>query len=123
PVNPIDVFVQARLEKEKLQPSPQAPKETLIRRVTLDLTGLPPTPEEVDNYLQDDSPQAWERVVDRLLQSSRYGERWCWDWLDAARYADTNGYQGDPERTMWPWRDWVVRAINRNMPYDQFTIW
>ena len=121
--NPIDAFVQARLSKEGLAPSPEAPKETLIRRVTLDLTGLPPTPAEVAAFLADPSPQAYERVVDRLLQSPRYGERWCWDWLDAARYADTNGYQGDPTRTMWPWRDWVVRAINDNLPYDLFTVW
>ncbi len=121
--NPVDAFVLARLKQEKLAPSPEAPKETLIRRVTLDLTGLPPTPGEVAEFLDDRTPQAYERLVDRLLRSPRYGERWCWDWLDAARYADTNGYQGDPERTMWPWRDWVTRAINRNMPYDQFTVW
>jgi hypothetical protein len=121
--NPVDAFVLARLEKEGLRPSPEASKATLIRRVTLDLTGLPPTPREVDDFLGDSSPRAYERVVDRLLKSPRYGERWCWDWLDAARYADTNGYQGDPERTMWPWRDWVTKAINDNMPYDQFTIW
>jgi uncharacterized protein DUF1553/uncharacterized protein DUF1549/cytochrome c len=121
--NPIDAFVLARLQKEKLSPSPEASKETLIRRVTLDLTGLPPMPEELDAFLHDASPQAYEHVVDRLLNSPRYGERWCWDWLDAARYSDTNGYQGDPERTMWPWRDWVVRALNANMPFDQFTVW
>jgi len=121
--NPIDAFVLARLEKEGIPPSAEASKETLIRRVTLDLTGLPPTPAEVNAFVRDPSPQAYERVVDRLLKSPRYGERWCWDWLDAARYADTNGYQGDPERTMWPWRDWVTAAINSNMPYDQFTVW
>ena len=122
PRNPIDGFVLARLEKEGLRPSPEAPKETLLRRVYLDLVGLPPTPEVVDAFLLDDSPDALERVVDRLLGSPRYGERWAWDWLDAARYADSSGYQGDPERTMWPWRDWVARAINDNMPYDRFTI-
>ncbi|QIF00713.1 PSD1 and planctomycete cytochrome C domain-containing protein [Roseimicrobium sp. ORNL1] len=121
--NAIDAFIRAKLVQEKLQPSPEASKQTLLRRVTLDLTGVPPTPEEVDAFLKDDSPQAYEKVVDRLLQSPRYGERWSWDWLDAARYADTNGYQGDPTRTMWPWRDWVVNAINHNMPYDQFTVW
>jgi hypothetical protein len=121
--NPIDAFVRAKLVQEKLEPSPEAPKETLIRRVTLDLTGVPPTPEEVEAFLKDTSPLAYEKVVDRLLQSPRYGERWSWDWLDAARYADTNGYQGDPTRTMWPWRDWVVQAINNNVPYDQFTVW
>jgi hypothetical protein len=120
--NPIDNFILARLAKEGLKPSPEAPKETLIRRVTLDLTGVPPTPEEVDAFLADKSPSAYEKVVDRLLKSPRYGERMAWDWLDAARYADSNGFQGDPERTMWPWRDWVVNAFNTNQPYDQFTI-
>ncbi|MEQ8789946.1 MAG: PSD1 and planctomycete cytochrome C domain-containing protein [Pirellulaceae bacterium] len=120
--NPIDRFLLARLEQEKLTPSPEASRETLVRRVTLDLTGLPPTPREVDAFLADDSPDAYERLVDRLLASPRYGERMVWDWLDAARYADTNGYQGDPERTMWPWRDWVIDAMNQNMPFDQFTI-
>jgi len=105
-----------------LQQSPPAEKERLIRRVTLDLTGLPPTLEEVDAFLKDDSPEAYEKVVDRLLGSQRYGERMAWDWLDAARYADSNGYQGDGERTMWPWRDWVIRAFNDNMPYDRFTV-
>ncbi len=121
--NPIDAFVLARLRKEGLRPSPEAPKETLIRRVTLDLTGLPPTPAEVEAFLKDQSPDAYEKVVDRLLASSRYGERMVWEWLDAARYADTNGYQGDPERTMWPWRDWAIKALNADMPYDRFTVW
>ncbi len=121
--NSIDEFVLVRLAQEGLKPSPEADKPRLIRRVTLDLTGLPPTPEEVDAFVAETSAHAYEKVVDRLLASPRYGERWCWDWLDAARYADTNGYQGDPERTMWPWRDWVTQAINANMPYDQFTVW
>ena len=121
--NAIDHFVRARLGREGLAPSPQATKERLLRRVTLDLTGLPPTIAEIDQYLADDSPDAYDRVVDRLLKSPHYGERMAWDWLDAARYADTNGFQGDRERTMWPWRDWVVRALNSNMPYDQFTVW
>ncbi|HND52677.1 MAG TPA: DUF1549 domain-containing protein, partial [Pirellulaceae bacterium] len=120
--NPIDRFVLARLEQEGLAPSPEASRETLLRRVTLDLTGLPPTLEELDAFLADKSPDAYERAVDRLLKSSRYGERMVWDWLDAARYADTNGYQGDPVRSMWFWRDWVVQAFNDNMPFDQFTI-
>ncbi|HEY5313757.1 MAG TPA: DUF1549 domain-containing protein, partial [Pirellulales bacterium] len=101
---PIDRFVLARLEAEGLSPSPEAEKETLIRRVTLDLTGLPPTLAEIDAFVADPSPDAYDRLVDRLLASPRYGERMAWDWLEAARYADTNGYQGDRERTMWPWR-------------------
>lgn len=115
--NPIDAFVAARLQQEGLAFSPEAAPETLIRRVTLDLTGLPPS--EKESY---EAHATYEALVDHLLASPRFGERWAWDWLDAARYADTNGYQGDPERTMWPWRDWVVDAINANMPYDQFTI-
>jgi hypothetical protein len=121
-INPIDRFVLARLEQEGLSPAPAAAKETLIRRVTLDLTGLPPTPEEIDAFLRDGSAQAYETLVDRLLKSTRYGERMAWEWLDAARYADTNGYQGDPTRPMWYWRDWVIDALNANMPFDQFTI-
>jgi hypothetical protein len=123
PRNAIDFFVLARLESLGLQPSAEAPKESLIRRVTLDLIGLPPTPEEVNAFLADDSPGAYEKVVDRLLASPHYGERMAWDWLDAARYADSNGYQGDSERTMWPWRDWAVAALNRNLPFDEFTVW
>ena len=122
PRNPIDDFVLAKLETEGLAPSPEADKATLIRRVTLDLTGLPPTPAEVDAFLADPSSDAYEKVVDRLLAVPRYGERMVWEWLDVARYADTNGYQGDATRTMWPWRDWCVDALNGNMPYDQFTI-
>lgn len=121
--NPIDAFVQSQLAEHDLQPSPEASRATLIRRLSLDLTGLPPTTEQVDAFLADIRPDAYQRAVDRLLDSPAYGQRMAWDWLDAARYADTNGYQGDRERTMWPWRDWVVRAINDNMPYDQFTLW
>ena len=120
--NPIDAFVRARLEREGLTPSPEAAKHTLIRRVTLDLTGLPPTLEELDAFLADQSPDAYDKVVDRLLKSPRFGERMVWEWLDAARYADTNGYQGDPTRTMYFWRDWVIDALNNNIPFDQFTI-
>ncbi|MBI5767123.1 MAG: PSD1 domain-containing protein [Verrucomicrobia bacterium] len=120
--NPIDAFVLARLAREKLAPSPEAGPAALLRRVSLDLTGLPPSPAELEAYLADRAPDRYERAVERLLASPRYGERWAWDWLDLARYADTNGYQGDPERTMWPWRDWVVNALNANLPYDQFTI-
>ncbi len=119
--NAIDAFIIARLEQDGLQPSPAARKVTLIRRVTLDLTGLPPTIAQVDAFLADTSPNAYEQVVDRLLASPAYGERTAWDWLDAARYADSNGFQGDPERTMWPWRDWLVNALNTNKPFDRFT--
>jgi hypothetical protein len=120
--NPIDAFILARLEAEGLPASPQASKETLIRRVTLDLTGLPPTLQEIEAFLNDPAPNAYENVVDRLLASPRYGERMVLEWLDAARYSDTNGYQTDGTRAMWPWRDWVIDALNRNMPFDQFTI-
>ena len=120
--NEIDAFVLGRLEKAGLSPSRSASKETLIRRVTLDLTGLPPTLDEVEAFLADDSPHAYEKVVDRLFASPRYGERMVWEWLEAARYADSNGYQGDSERTMWPWRDWAVNALNHDVPFDEFTI-
>ncbi|MBC8354880.1 MAG: PSD1 domain-containing protein [Planctomycetes bacterium] len=120
-VNPIDNFVHARLREANLQPDPQASKETLIRRATLDLTGLPATIQEVDNFLADDSPEAFERVVDRLLDSKRYGEHMARNWLDAARYADTHGLHLDNERSIWPYRDWVIDAFNRNLPFDQFT--
>lgn len=120
--NDLDRFILARLESEGLKPSAEATKENLIRRVSLDLTGMPPTLAEVDAFVADTSAQAFEKVVDRLLKSSHYGERMALDWLDAARYADTNGYQVDRDREMWPWRDWVVSAFNANMPFDQFTI-
>lgn len=120
--NPIDRFVLARLEREGLTPSPEADRATLLRRVSLDLTGLPPTPAELDAFLADPSPNAYEKVIDRLLASPRYGERMASRWLDAARYADTNGYQIDGERSMWRYRDWVIAAFNRNMPFDQFMI-
>ncbi len=120
--NPIDQFVLAKLEDESLTPSPEASRETLIRRVSLDLIGLPPTPAEVAVFLADKSPQAYEKVVDRLLLSPRYGERMALQWLDFARYADSNGYQTDGSRYQWPWRDWVIKAFNQNQPFDQFTI-
>ncbi len=120
--NPIDDFVLARLEEEGLKPSVAAGRHTLIRRVTLDLTGLPPTPEEVQAFLSDSAPDAYETVVDRLLASPRYGEHMAVRWLDAARYADTSGYQNDGPRSMWRWRDWVINAYNSNQPFDQFTI-
>lgn len=120
--NEIDYFIAARLKSEGLGPSPSASRETLIRRVSLDLTGLPPTLEEVDDFLNDPGPNAWEKVVDRLLASPHYGERMALVWLDAARYADSGGYQNDMRRSQWPWRDWVIQAYNQNMPFDQFTI-
>jgi hypothetical protein len=119
---PIDQFILARLDQAKLKPSPEADKTTLIRRVTLDLTGLPPTPSEVDAFLADTSDNAYEKVVDRLLQSPRYGEQMARPWLDMARYADSNGFQVDSSRFQWPWRDWVIQAFNDNLPFDQFTI-
>jgi hypothetical protein len=120
--NAIDLFVLAQIEVRGWQPSAAADKTTLLRRVTLDLTGLPPAPGEIEAFLQDIRPDAYERLVDRLLSSPRYGERMAQEWLDAARFADSGGYQGDILRTMWPWRDWVIRALNGNMPFDQFTI-
>ncbi|MEO2029647.1 MAG: DUF1553 domain-containing protein [Fuerstiella sp.] len=119
--NPIDAFVQSTLAERKLRPSIEAARHTLLRRVTLDLTGLPPTMEAIEAFTADKSSDAYEKLVDHLLSSDAYGERMAWEWLDAARYADSNGYQGDRERTMWPWRDWVVTAFNNNIPFDQFT--
>ncbi len=119
---PIDAFVQARLEREGLALSEDAFRETLVRRVTLDITGLPPTPDEIDAFLADRRPDAHERLVDRLLASPRHGERMATPWLDAARYADTSGYQTDGPRDMWRWRDWVIDAFNAGMPFDRFTI-
>jgi hypothetical protein len=120
--NQIDVFIFARLEQEALSPSPQAAKTTLLRRVTLDLTGLPPTPAEVDAFLADSAPGAYERVVDRLLASPRYGEHQARYWLDVARYGDTHGLHLDNYREIWPYREWVIKAFNRNLPYDRFII-
>ncbi len=120
--NPIDRFVLTRIERESLRPSPEADKAMLIRRVSLDITGLPPTRAEVDAFLADQSPRAYETVVDRLLASPRYGERMAYRWMEAARYGDSNGYQTDGARDMWRWRDWVIDAFNRNMPYDRFTV-
>ena len=118
--NEIDHFILARLEKEGMDPAPEADRATLLRRVTLDLTGLPPTLAELESFLNDPTADAYEKVVDRLLSSQRYGERMAWRWLDAARYADTNGYQIDGDRSAWRWRDWVIAAFNQNLPYDQF---
>jgi hypothetical protein len=122
PGNAIDHFIRAKLHSGQLAPSPVAAKRTLIRRATLDLTGLPPTLPEVEAFVANSSPHAYERLVDRLIASPRYGEHMAQSWLDAARYADTNGFQADRTRTQWHWRDWVVDAVNRNMPFDQFTI-
>lgn len=121
-INPIDQFIGQRLVQEGLQPSREADKTSLIRRVTLDLTGLPPTPEEVDKFLADTGDDAYEKLVDRLLQSSRYGEHMARYWLDAARYGDTHGLHLDNERSMWPYREWVIRSFNINQPFDQFTV-
>ncbi|GAB5406012.1 MAG: DUF1553 domain-containing protein [Aureliella sp.] len=120
--NPIDHFVRKRAIDAGLHLNPEASPRTLVRRLTLDLTGLPPTRSEIERFLSDSQPGAYERLVDRLLASPEYGQRMAWDWLDAARYADTDGFQGDPERSMWPWRDWLVNALNENMRFDQFTI-
>ena len=119
---PLDAFVLARLEREHLSPSPEADRATLLRRVTLDLTGLPPTVAELDAFLKDHRKGAYERVVDRLLASPHYGERWARPWLDLARYADTNGYEADQRRSNWLYRDWVIEALNQDMPFDEFTI-
>lgn len=120
--NPIDPFILAKLEANSLQPAPEADRRTLIRRVTLDLTGLPPAPAEVEAFVKDRSPHAYEKVVDRLLASPHYGEQRAHYWLDAARYADTQGLHIDNYREMWPYRDWVIGAFNRNLSFDEFTI-
>ena len=122
PRNAMDHFVLARLEKEKLKPSPEADRAVLLRRASLDLTGLPPTLGEVDAFLADKSADAYEKTVDRLLASPAYGERWARPWLDLARYADTQGYEKDNRRTMWPYRDWLIKALNDNTRFDRFTI-
>ena len=121
--NPIDALILARLEKDGLKPSPEADKPTLIRRVTFDLTGLPPTPAEVDAFLADQSPEAYGRLVARLLASPRFGEKMAVHWLDLSRYADTHGYHLDAGREMWKWREWVIEAFNKNLPFDQFILW
>jgi hypothetical protein len=121
--NPIDRFVLARLEAEGLTPSPEADRTTVIKRLSIDLVGLPPTPGEVDAFVADPDPGAYDKLVDRLLSSPNYGERMALDWLDAARYADSNGFQQDGDTWQWVWRDWVARALNQDLPFDQFTIW
>ncbi|MEO7653311.1 MAG: DUF1549 domain-containing protein, partial [Bryobacteraceae bacterium] len=120
--SPIDSFILARLDREKLSPSPEADRTTLLRRLSLDLTGLPPEPEAIDAFVQDKSANAYEKQVDRLLSSPHYGERWARIWLDAARYADSNGYEKDNPRQVWFYRDWVINALNKDLPYDQFIV-
>lgn len=120
--NPIDNFILARLEQQNIQPSPEADRATLIRRLSFDLLGLPPTPAEVDEYLKDQRPNAYDELVNRLLQSPHYGERWGRHWLDQARYADSNGFTIDGPRSIWKYRDWVIAALNRDLPFDQFSI-
>lgn len=121
--NPVDHFVLQKLQENNLKPSPEADKETLLRRVTLDLTGLPPAVEEIDAFIKDSSKDAYEKVVDKLLQSPHYGEKMAVDWLDVSRYADTYGYTVDRYRATWPWRDWVIKAFNQNMHFDEFATW
>src|SRR5262249_46340518 len=120
--NPIDRFILARLEAEGLAPSSEADRATLLRRLSLDLVGLPPAVEEADVFLADPDPDASDKAVDRLLASPHYGERWGRHWLDAARYADSDGYEKDKSRFVWFYRDWVVQALNRDLPYDRFII-
>lgn len=120
--DPLDAFVLARLDREQLKPEPEADRAAWLRRASFDLTGLPPTPAELDQFLKDQNADAYEKQVDRLLRSPRYGERQAQEWLDLARYADTNGYQNDSPRQIWKWREWVINAFNANMPYDRFTI-
>jgi mono/diheme cytochrome c family protein len=120
--NPIDAFILARIEKEGLTPAPAADRYAIIRRLSIDLTGLPPTIEETDRFVNDKSPDAYDKLVDRLLGSRAYGERWAQVWLDLARYADSQGYANDPDRTIWRWRDWLIEALNENKRFDQFTI-
>ncbi len=123
PRNPIDSFVLAELEKNGLEPAPEADRQTLIRRLSIDLIGLPPTPAEVEAFVNDSAPDAFEKLVDRLLSSPHYGERMALPWLDAARYADSNGFQQDGDTWQWIWRDWLVKALNNDLPFDQFTVW
>ncbi len=121
--NPVDAFVLEKITEHDLTPAPEADKARLLRRVSFVLTGLPPTPEQTDRFLADPQPDAYDRIVDSLLASSAYGERWAMNWLDLARYSDTHGYQDDLPRLMWPWRDWVIKAFNENMPVDRFVRW
>lgn len=121
--NEIDYFTLSKMNEKGLKPSPPADKERLIRRASFDLTGLPPSLELVDRFLNDNSPNAYEKLIDEMLSSTAYGERWANYWMDVARYGDTHGYQDDLPRVMWPWRDWVIKSFNENMPYDKFVTW
>ena len=122
--NPIDRFILARLEENNLSFAPEADRRTLLRRLSFDLTGLPPTPQEIDDFLNDRAPDAWQHVVSRLLASSAYGERWAQHWLDVARFAESDGFEFDHERKeAWRYRDWVIEALNSDLPYDQFVQW
>lgn len=121
--NEIDAFILEKLEEKGLQPSEKASDEILIRRISLDVTGLPPSPEMVEKLMKDSSEERIEKVIDAFLASPAYGERMTQSWLDVARYADSHGYQDDSYRTMWPWRDWVIHAFNSNLPYDDFLTW
>jgi hypothetical protein len=123
PINPIDFFVLKTIDDNHLRHAPAADKETLLRRVSLDLTGLPPSPDEVDAFLRDTAADAYEKVINQLLQSPHYGEKMAVDWLDVSRFADTHGYTIDLYRPMWPWRDWVIQSFNENMPFDRFITW
>ena len=123
PTNEIDFFISKKIEENGLKPSPKENKEILLRRVSFDITGLPPTIDQIDSFINDNSTDAYEKVVDRLLKSSSFGERMASIWMDLARYGDSHGYQDDQERIMWPWRDWVIHAYNDNLPYDKFITW
>ncbi len=123
PKNEIDYFVESKMEEHGLAPNEEADKERLLRRIYLDITGLPPTPSEIEAFLKNEDPKAYEKMIDTLLQRSTYGERMAIPWLDVARYADSHGYQDDNYRSQWPWRDWVIHAFNENLPYDQFVTW
>ena len=121
--HPIDQLVSEKLKQEELELSPLADPRTLVRRLSFDLRGLPPTPEEVEKFAANPNDESWRALVEHYLADPAYGERMAWPWLESARYADSNGFQGDRERTMWPWRDWVIEAFNKNLPYDDFTVW
>jgi hypothetical protein len=124
PINPIDQFILHRLKKERLEPSPMADRRTLIRRLSFDLVGLPPTPHDVEAFVSDSTPDAYERLVDRLLDSPHYGERWARHWLDIVRYGESQGFERNKFRpNAWKYRDFVVEAFNTDMPYDQFVRW